>query len=32
MTPPDPQEIGPKNSIFLEVIKTIPQPQAPNQK
>ena len=32
MTPPDPQEIGPKNSIFLEVIKTIPQPQAPTQK
>ena len=34
MTPPDSMEIGPKNSIFLEVIKTIPQPAAPvpNQK
>lgn len=34
MTPPDPMEIGPKNSIFLEVIKTVPQPAAPvpNQK
>ena len=36
MTSPDPQEIGPKNSIFLEVIKTIQQPQpiapAPTKK
>ena len=32
MTPPDPTEIGPKNSIFLEVIKTIPQPAAPATK
>ena len=31
MTSPDPQEIGPKNSIFLEVIKTIPQPAAESE-